>query len=163
MFCVQDIDHEISVAGWGVENGVKYWIARNSCTFISIDMRGPGCWLYNKVCISWGSGGTFQVNDKLYYSGGTFWGKGGQVAGCMTSKVCIYWGSGAPSRLMISFIIQGAPSEIKLDITDIQGVPSGLIISYISLVNGKLMSLFRGHLLGLIISLFRGFLPSLCH
>lgn len=25
-----DIDHEISVVGWGVENGEKYWLIRNS-------------------------------------------------------------------------------------------------------------------------------------
>lgn len=25
-----DIDHEVSVVGWGVENGVKYWLVRNS-------------------------------------------------------------------------------------------------------------------------------------
>lgn len=23
-------DHDISIVGWGVENGVKYWIGRNS-------------------------------------------------------------------------------------------------------------------------------------
>ena len=27
----QSLDHEISVVGWGVESGVKYWIGRNSC------------------------------------------------------------------------------------------------------------------------------------
>lgn len=26
----KDIDHEVSVVGWGVENGVKYWLVRNS-------------------------------------------------------------------------------------------------------------------------------------
>ena len=26
----KEIDHEISVVGWGVEDGVKYWIGRNS-------------------------------------------------------------------------------------------------------------------------------------
>lgn len=27
---VQDFNHEVSVLGWGEENGTKYWIARNS-------------------------------------------------------------------------------------------------------------------------------------
>ena len=27
----QSLDHEVSIAGWGVENGTKYWIGRNSC------------------------------------------------------------------------------------------------------------------------------------
>ena len=26
----KDIDHSISVVGWGVENGKKYWLVRNS-------------------------------------------------------------------------------------------------------------------------------------
>lgn len=26
----QDFNHEVSVLGWGEENGTKYWIARNS-------------------------------------------------------------------------------------------------------------------------------------
>lgn len=26
----KDLDHIIEVAGWGVENGTKYWIGRNS-------------------------------------------------------------------------------------------------------------------------------------
>ena len=26
----KDIDHEVSVVGWGVENGTKYWLVRNS-------------------------------------------------------------------------------------------------------------------------------------
>lgn len=29
--CAQSLDHEISIVGWGVENGTKYWIGRNSC------------------------------------------------------------------------------------------------------------------------------------
>jgi len=24
------LDHSVEVVGWGVENGVKYWIGRNS-------------------------------------------------------------------------------------------------------------------------------------
>ena len=27
---ILDIDHDISVIGWGVENGIKYWRVRNS-------------------------------------------------------------------------------------------------------------------------------------
>jgi len=23
-------DHEVNVVGWGIENGIKFWIARNS-------------------------------------------------------------------------------------------------------------------------------------
>lgn len=26
----KEIDHEVSVVGWGVENGTKYWLVRNS-------------------------------------------------------------------------------------------------------------------------------------
>lgn len=25
-----DLDHDISIYGWGVENGTAYWVARNS-------------------------------------------------------------------------------------------------------------------------------------
>ena len=28
------LDHSIVVAGWGEEDGVLYWIGRNSCTYI---------------------------------------------------------------------------------------------------------------------------------
>lgn len=31
---LQGLDHEISVVGWGEENGVPYWIGRNSCKLL---------------------------------------------------------------------------------------------------------------------------------
>lgn len=28
---LQGLDHEVSIAGWGVDHGVKFWVGRNSC------------------------------------------------------------------------------------------------------------------------------------